>query len=128
MTAEEGKKRETASISRTRKEMLAMTNKLEVLNIDDWESNFWGKKYVIELDQCGAYGVCASCEQDAFDILIDYCSEHYPGLIMTDKEQAEEEFIDDYICGGNEGRYLSVICANIRISEYETWVKNINAS
>ena len=59
--------------------------------------------------------VNADHEGDAFDYVIDYCEENLPGLIMTYEDEAKEEYLAEYICGGNHGRYLST--RNVFIKE-----------
>lgn len=55
--------------------------------------------------------------QDAIDSWIDYIDEKYPGLVMTDKEIDSEEYLDEYIQGGNASIYLNVCWHEIVITE-----------
>ena len=85
-------------------------------NKDDWNEKFWEHNYNILLTEQGIpFNVNAACEGDAIDYVIDYCAEHLPGLVFTQEEAAEEEYIEDYVNGGNEGLYLST--QNIHITE-----------
>lgn len=88
-------------------------------NKEDWDANFWKHNYQVSV---GAYGatflVNADCEGDALDYVIDYCVENLPGLVMSREEEEEEEYLEDYIQGGNEGRYLNDI--NVIIEQYKT--------
>ncbi|MCP4569125.1 MAG: hypothetical protein GY841_16240 [FCB group bacterium] len=82
-------------------------------NKDDWKEDFWGRKFKIWVGVEGfEFRVSADCLQSAFDEVIDYCVDHLPGLVLTLEEEDEllaegEEFLDQHIQGGNEGRYLS---------------------
>jgi hypothetical protein len=67
------------------------------------DTQFWKHTYVIGVEY-SSFLVNADNEQEAFDALIDYCKDNAPGLIMTGEG---EEYLDDYIQGGNEGLYLS---------------------
>ena len=88
-----------------------------IVNKDDYEENFWNHNYKITVTAQGLeFIVNANNEQDAIDYLIDYCQEHHPGLLMTHEETFEEEFIDDYICGGNEGLYLNTYNIHIELT------------
>lgn len=121
-------------------------------NRDDWEEDFWGRKYRILVSRTGCeFLVSASCTQDAIDYVIDACVEHFPGLVLTHKQEREliddatndllrkrygddvppnltenqldemltvesrMAYLDEYISGGNENRYLST--HNVRIKE-----------
>jgi|APSaa5957512622_1039677.scaffolds.fasta_scaffold127795_2 hypothetical protein len=85
-------------------------------NKDDYDENFWGKNYRVLVSTQGIeFLVNANHEGDAIDEVIDYCEEYLPGLLWTREEEMEEEFIDEYICGGNHGRYFSTY--NIHIEE-----------
>ena len=94
---------------------IGIYTEIDFPNKDDWNQSFWKKDYVIYLTAHGIpFAVNADNEQDAIDYVIDYCEENYPGLIMT-REEEEEEFLDDYVCGGNHSRYLYTY--NIHIKE-----------
>ena len=83
-------------------------------NKDDWQERFWQNRYKVWLTAQGIlFHVNADHEQDAIDYVIDYCEEHLPGLLMTREEEQEEEYLDDYISGGNHGVYLNTY--NVRI-------------
>ena len=89
-------------------------------NPDDWNNNFWKRYYLVEMVEGifnSSFAVNADCEQDAIDYVIDYCEEHLPGLIMSIEEEEGEEFIEDYVCGGNHDKYLNVQNINISIQE-----------
>ncbi|MFW6001942.1 MAG: hypothetical protein ACOCQD_01225 [archaeon] len=76
------------------------------VNYDDYRENFWENDYIINI---GGINFVANADnvQDAIDYIIDYCEDNLPGLLMTQEEVDEEEFIQDYICGGNHGRYIN---------------------
>jgi hypothetical protein len=83
--------------------------------------SFWNKLYLIQLTRHGIpFVVNANNETDAIDYLIDYCEEHLPGLIMSEEEadrmyEEEPAYLDEFIQGGNHGRYLNTI--HIRLDE-----------
>jgi len=84
------------------------------VNVDDYKENFWKNDYMILLTAQGIQFIAnADNEQDALDYVMDYCMEHCQGLVMTQEEQENEEFIDDYMLAGNESRYFNTF--NIRI-------------
>ena len=93
------------------------------VNLDDLEGYdnmpFWDRVYLIQVTAQGiSFLVNAHHEDDAIDYLIDHCVEHSPGLVWSRKEETElmrEGILDDYIFGGNEGRYLST--HNVHIEE-----------
>lgn len=76
------------------------------VNLDDYDENFWGKNYIINVEGVN-FVANADNFQDAIDFIIDYCEWFLPGLLMTQDEVDEEEFLNDYICGGNHGRYIN---------------------
>ena len=85
-------------------------------NMDDWTESFWKHDYLILVTSQGIpFAVNADHEQDAIDYIIDYCTEHLPGLIMSREEEAEEEFLEDYIQGGNEGLYFNTFNIHIEV-------------
>lgn len=88
-------------------------------NRDDWEENFWRNKYLISIGAIGTqrYAVNADNEQDALDYAIDYIVEHFPGCVMSQEEIEEEEYLEEYISGGNEGRYLNFGYHELRIEQ-----------
>jgi hypothetical protein len=97
-----------------RRESIAPTIKYKnqeayVPNLDDYNNHFWRNNYLIRLTIQGIpFIVNADHEQDALDYVIDFCEEYLPGLIMSQKDQDEEKYIDEYICGGNHCLYLNV--------------------
>jgi hypothetical protein len=83
-------------------------------NKGDFDENFWGHNWRVLVSSQGCeFIVNAEHEQAAIDYVIDWCEDNAPGLLMDREEEAEEEFLDDYICGGNHGRYLSTFNVNI---------------
>ena len=92
------------------------------VDVDSLEfKSFWSKLYLIQLTSQGLpYIVNANHETDAIDYLIDYLEEHSPGLLMPREEESrmyeeEPEYLDEFIQGGNYGRYLNTV--NIRFDE-----------
>ena len=84
-------------------------------NIDDFEEGFWDTNYKILVSSQGIeFHVNADCTGDAIDYVIDYCEEHCPGLLWDD-EQDDIDYQDDYICGGNHGRYFSTYNVLVKI-------------
>ena len=85
-------------------------------NKEDYEEQFWNHNYKVQVSMQGMeFIVNADCEQDAIDYIIDDCEENYPGLLWSREEEEEQEYLEEYICGGNHGRYLST--HNIHIEE-----------
>ena len=85
-------------------------------NKEDYEEQFWNHNYKVQVSMQGMeFIVNADCEQDAIDYIIDDCEENYPGLLWSREEEQEQEYLEEYICGGNHGRYLST--HNIHIEE-----------
>jgi hypothetical protein len=91
------------------------THKLvTVINPDDYESRFWARNYRLTVSRFGIeYLVNADCAQSAIDELIDWAEVNAPGYLFTRAEEEREEFIDEYMSGGNHGRTLNTL--NIRI-------------
>jgi hypothetical protein len=85
-------------------------------NKEDWDNSFWMHKYLISMPAIGTnhFAVNASCEGDAMDEVIDYC-EKKQWYIMTDEDREEEEYLDEYVMGGNHGIYLNVPYHEVRI-------------
>jgi hypothetical protein len=80
---------------------------VEVVNPDE---SIWDKHYLVCIDYFKVYYVIAQCEQDAFDILIDYCEERdYKGYFYSDEdiEELTEEERQDLFVAGNHCRYIS---------------------
>jgi len=88
------------------------------INKESWDNNFWKHKYLISLPAIGTnhFAVSADCEGDAMDEIIDYC-EKKQWYIMTDEDQEDEEFLDEYVQGGNHGIYLNVPYHEVRIEK-----------
>ena len=96
-------------------------------NHDDYEENFWSNNYRVLVTAQGIeFMVNADNEQETIDYIIDYCEEHLTGLLFSDDKVEElrqesiadyndERYVDDYICGGNHGRYLNT--HNIHIEQ-----------
>jgi hypothetical protein len=85
-------------------------------NKEDWNNNFWAHKYLISLPAIGTnhFAVNANSEGDAMDEIIDYCEEKQ-WYIMTDEDMEDEEYLDEYVQGGNHGIYLNVQWHEVRI-------------
>lgn len=84
-------------------------------NLSDWEEHFWEHDYLIRLTEQGIpFAVNADCEQDAIDYIIDYCEENLLGLVMSREEEEEEEFLEEYIFGGDHGIYLNTCYITIK--------------
>lgn len=84
-------------------------------NKEDYQDHFWHFNFKIEIDGIVFY-VNAGDTQDAVDYLIDYCEEHLPGLLLTRKEEEEEEYLQECVCGGNHGRFIA--SRNIQINKW----------
>lgn len=84
-------------------------------NKEDWDSKFWKNNYRISLGFGSVFMVNADNEQDALDYVIDYCEDNLPGFIMTEKEESEEDYLDDYVSGGNNGKYLNTFNIHIEL-------------
>lgn len=83
-------------------------------NKDDFDAHFWKHDYRVLVSSQGIeFIVNADCEQDAIDYVIDYCEKHSSGLIMSRDDEEKEEYLDDYISGGNHGRYLNTTNVHI---------------
>ena len=85
-------------------------------NREDYDSNFWEHNYLILMSAIGtqAFIVNADNEQDAMDYVIDYCQEHN-WYIMTEEDIETEEYLDEYVHGGNNGIYLNVPWHEVRL-------------
>ncbi len=85
------------------------------------EEKFWENSYRVWLSEFSDVIVNANNEQDALDYAIDYATKQkWEGLFLTPeevKEIEEEGNIEDYICGGNESRYLSSLNVHIELLE-----------
>ena len=81
-------------------------------NVDEYKESFWKHDYKITYTVHGIiFIVNANCAQEAIDCMIDYIEDKGPeGYLLSDDEIIELEndgYLDDYISGGNHGRYLS---------------------
>ena len=81
-------------------------------NLNDYKEKFWNYNYRILYTRQGIkFYVNADCLQDAIDYMIDYIElKKWDGLLLYDSDILElekEGFLDEYIHGGNHGRYLS---------------------
>lgn len=85
---------------------------INYVNLDDWNAGFWNNNYAINIDSI-EFIANANSAQDAIDYVIDYCEGFLPGLLMDQNDVDDEEFLDDYICGGNHGRYINSLNVNI---------------
>lgn len=86
----------------------------EAINVDDIESNFWRKNWVVSLSEFGPILlVNAESEQAALDFAIDWAEEEGDeGLLLSSEEEeelAEQELLEDMANGGNSDRYLSSV-------------------
>lgn len=96
-----------------------MAKDVTVINPTDHKTSFWRNNYRIALSAQGIeYLVNADCTQDAIDELIDWLEDNAPGLLWDREEEAEQEFLGDYISGGNHGRYLSTL--NVLITKEDS--------
>jgi hypothetical protein len=93
--------------------MARIFDNVEIVNLDDWAEKFWAHDYLITVTAQGLeFVVNAAHEQDALDELIDFFEQAgYHGLIATYQDLTEDglkdDQIDEYICGGNHGLYLT---------------------
>ena len=98
------------------KRIAAIETQVYFPNVDDWKEDFWKRDYLITLASQGVpFAVNADNEQAALDYVIDYCEDNLPGLLMSQEEIDEEEYLNDYICGGNHGRYLNTMDISIEL-------------
>lgn len=76
---------------------------------------FYGKVYRVVLSEFNSVLVDAPSADAALDEAIDYAeSQDWVGLFLDQDEIQElesEGFLDDHICGGNHGLYLSSLNA-----------------
>ena len=90
---------------------------MHIVNRDDWNSSFGTHDYLVHVTAQGIrFAVNADHEGDAIDAIIDHCEDHAPGLLMDDddiEELTADGFLDDYICGGNHGRYISTLNVSV---------------
>ena len=95
-------------------------SRVEFANKEDYKNQFWKRNYAVTLSEYGPVVIVnADHEQDALDFAIDYAEEKgYEGLFLDDAdidELEQEGYLDDYVSGGNHGRYLSSM--NVGIEE-----------
>lgn len=86
------------------------------------QEKFWDHSYKVYLSEyIEPLTVNANNDQEALDIAIDHAEKQgWEGLFLTAdqvEEKEEEGTIEDYISGGNHGRYLSSF--NVRIEKLE---------
>ncbi len=98
--------------------LLKTFGKVEFANKEDYKSQFWKRNYAVTLSGFGPTVIVnADHEQDAMDYAIDHAEDKgYEGLFRSkeDIEELEEEGnLDDYVSGGNHGRYLSSLNVSI---------------
>jgi hypothetical protein len=93
-----------------------MKMKTEFIYVNE-TSKFWKHSYKVWLSEFNYVIVNADYEQDALDFAIDYAeSQNWNGLFLTEEERKEIEndgFLDDYVSGGNHGKYLSSLNVTI---------------
>lgn len=88
------------------------------------EEKFWKHSFKVHLHEFDTEGILinADHEQDALDYAIDYAEEQkWEGLFLSNEqiEELEKEgFLEDYISGGNHGRYLSSLNVTIIKLDY----------
>jgi hypothetical protein len=91
------------------------------VNKDDFHCKFWKKNYRVTITAQGIeFIVNADCEQDAIDYIIDYCYENnLNDLVASYNDLLEDGYneteIDEFVCGGNWGLYLTTY--NVSIEE-----------
>lgn len=73
----------------------------------DFDDHFWDHDYEICIHPDFKFHINANDLQDAIDFLIDYLEENLPGLLFTLDEEKDEEYLDEYINGGNHSRYIN---------------------
>jgi len=83
-------------------------------NRSDWFNSFWKYHYLVNVDGW-LFAVNANHEQDALDYVIDHCEKYVKHLLMIPEDVEEEEYLEDYICGGNHGRYFSCMADMVLI-------------
>lgn len=85
-----------------------------IVNPIDYNEQFYKHNYLITLTAQGfEFTANADCAGDAMDEVIDYCEDNYPGLLMNREEEDNEEYLEDYVIGGNHGRYLNTMHVKI---------------
>lgn len=93
--------------------------KYNYVNEDEkfWKYSF--RVHLHELDE--GILINADHEQDALDYAIDYAEDQkWEGLFLTQEqieELGKEGFLEDYMSGGNHGRYLSSL--NVTITKLD---------
>ena len=80
-------------------------------------TKFWKHSFKVWLSEFNDVIVNADHEQDALNFAIDYAEkQEWEGLFLCSEEIEELEkdgFLDDYVSGGNHGKYLSSLNINI---------------
>jgi hypothetical protein len=86
-----------------------VVNPHDLFNDDMGGEPFWKHIYLLQM-QGGNFVINSDNSQEAIDEFIDYCEDNAPGLILSDEEEEEAQedgSLDDYVQGGNSGRYLN---------------------
>ena len=99
-----------------------MSDDINYPNKDNFNEGFWRCNYEIKITRQGiTFHVNADCEGDAIDYMIDYIeSMGWNGLLLdqddinelicdaiADNREDKYLYLDEYISGGNYGKYLS---------------------
>jgi len=94
--------------------------RVELVNVDSYGQGEWEHLFAIYVPYA-LFLVSAQHEGDALDEVIDYWElAGYNGYFLTDEEIQELEqagYLDEYIQGGNHGRYTSFTSYEIRIEK-----------
>lgn len=91
------------------------------VNVNPEDADYARHSYKIDIHLAPSYVVHADYEGEAFDILIDYWEKNEaenPGYFLTDSEVQQEDYLDEFLNGGNHGRYTSFRFEYIRIAEH----------
>lgn len=94
-------------------------NKTIQLNPD--EKKYTRATYEVQLLNAPTYIIHADSTQDAVDALIDAWEKtesENPGYFLSAEDQ-EDEYLEEYIRGGNHGRYTSFRWHEIRVTALE---------
>lgn len=102
----------------------------KIVNPED--KNIWARQYNVILNaHAETLQVYADHEQDALDYAIDHAwSRGWIGYFLDDADLTEiriDGFLDDYVSGGNEGRYLSSMNVSIVDVTGDKWRDSDNA-
>lgn len=91
----------------------------EIVNKDDFESNFWGRSFRVRLTAQGIeFHVNAACSGDALDEVMDYVVDKGMKGLYYDHEQImemDEDYLADLCTAGNNSYFFTT--HNIRIEE-----------